>query len=734
VQAILLDRRSGQANSYEVPEPELRPGGILVRTAFSAISAGTERAGREEAGKSLISKALARPALVRQVFDFAWTEGIRAAYQQVQSRRDSLSPLGYSCAGVVIAAGQRVHELQPGDRVACGGVGYANHCEINFIPRNLAVRVPDSVPLDAASLTAIGAIALQGFRQSQAVLGETVAVIGAGLVGLLTMLLAKAAGCRVIAIDIDPERARRAEQLGANLALCSADNHTSVSAKEFGGYGADVAIVTAATPSTAPVDLAANIVRDRGRIVVVGAVGMGVSRQTMYIKELSLTLSRSYGPGRYDLQYEEEGIDYPIGYVRWTEKRNMEAFLGLLASGAINVAPLIERRCPVERGEKAYDELNGKGVYTVLLEYPAAALEKPLPASDTSRQVGRSPLAGALKVGCIGAGAFARNVIFPALCKTRGVALRSVATASGVGSESVRRVFCFAEAVTPAEAIQDAETDAVFVISRHHSHAQYVVAGLSNHKPVFVEKPLAINREQLDEIRCTYEAEREKGHAPFLMVGFNRRFAPFTEKLQEFFSHRQEPMMVHVRVNAGYIPRDHWVQGSSEGGRIVGELCHFVDWARAIIGSSIVNVTASALPDGTRYNRDNVVATLSFRDGSIANILYLANGDNSIPKEYFEVFAGGRVGCIHDFCSLELTRDGKTQRTKGRRDKGHNREVQLTVEAMRRRGSSPIPFEEIAEVSEASIAILEAIATGQSSPLRIADSTTLLFKPDLQRT
>ncbi len=374
MRAILENVRSGEVTGHEVPQPELRPGGILVRTAFSAISAGTELAHREQVEKSLLGKAMARPDLVRQVMDFARTAGVKAAYQKVQSRLDTLAPLGYSCSGIVIAAGQGVPEFQPGDRVACAGAGYASHCEVNFIPKNLAVRVPEAVSLEAASLSAIGAIALQGFRQSQAVLGEVVAVVGAGLVGVLTMQLAKAAGCRVIAIDRDSQSVERARQYGADLALRSTDRDTASRVKEFARYGMDVAIITAATPSAEPVELAAHISRDRGRIVVVGTVDLGVSRKAMYMKELSLVLSRSYGPGRYDSQYEEEGLDYPVGYVRWTEKRNMEAFLDLLASGAVNVAPFLERRCQVEQGSAAYEELKDGAAYTVLLEYPSRGL------------------------------------------------------------------------------------------------------------------------------------------------------------------------------------------------------------------------------------------------------------------------------------------------------------------------------------------------------------------------
>jgi predicted dehydrogenase/threonine dehydrogenase-like Zn-dependent dehydrogenase len=731
MRAILEDVRSGEVTSHEVPQPELRPGGILVRTAFSAISAGTELAHREQVEKSLLGKALARPDLVRQVVDFARTAGVKAAYQKVQSRLDMLAPLGYSCSGVVIAAGPGAPEFQPGDRVACAGAGYASHCEVNFIPRNLAVRIPDAVSLEAASLSAIGAIALQGFRQSQAVLGEVVAVIGAGLVGVLTIQLAKAAGCRVVAIDRDIQRVERARQFGADLALSAADRDTPARVQEFARYGADVVIIAAASPSAEPIELAASISRDRGRIVVVGTVDLGVSRKAMYMKELSLVLSRSYGPGRYDSDYEEDGRDYPVGYVRWTEKRNMEAFLDLLASGAIQVSPFLERRCPVEQGSAAYEELKSTSGYTVLLEYPSRALiSMPAASGASSRSpLHRSaPLAGKLRLSCIGAGSFARSVIFPALRK-RGVILHSVATASGVASESARRLFGFARAVATAELLQDQDTDAIFVLSRDDSHARYAVAAIANRKPVLVEKPLAINREQLEEIRCAYQAEEKKSRAPFLMVGYNRRFAPFTEKLKQFFAGRQEPMVVQIRVNAGYIPHDHWVQQkSSAGGRILGEFCHFVDWARYVVDRGMVSVTAHALPDGARYNRDNVVATLTFQDGSLASFSYLANGDRSVPKEQFEVFCEGKVGRIDDFRVLELARDGKTRRTRARRDKGHEREIALTLEAIRQGGCSPIPFQELMDVSAATLAIEEAIGAGRAVSLRPAQG------PDAQGT
>ena len=515
----------------------------------------------------------------------------------------------------------------------------------------------------------------------------------------------------------------------ARISLSSADRNTPLRVREFARHGVDAAIITAASPSAEPVELAAEISRERGRIVVVGTVDLGVFRKPMYMKELSLVLSRSYGPGRYDPQYEEDGVDYPVGYVRWTEKRNMEAFLALLASGAVNVTPLIAKRCPVEQGGEAYQELKETGAYTVLLEYPSRTLlpmPEPVNKDDEKSSRAAQPRASraaTLRVGCIGAGGFARDTIFPALRRNRAVVLHSVATASGVASESARRLFHFDRAVPPAELIQDKDTDAVFVLSRHDSHAQYVIAALSNQKQVFVEKPLAITREQLEEVRSAYQEEEVKNHNPFLVVGFNRRFAPFTQKLKQFFTGRQESMIVNIRVNAGYIPSDHWVQ-RSEGGRVVGELCHVIDWARCVVGVCVTSVTGHALPDGSRYSRDNIVATLAFQDGSIANLVYVANGDRSIAKEQFEVFCEGKVGRIEDFRVLQLAGAGKTKRFKARRDKGHAREIELTLEAMRSGVPSPIPFAELIEVFEATIAVQEAIAGGRSISLGITDSRT----------
>lgn len=716
MKAVVENLRSGEVEVVEVPQPELRPNGILVRTAFSAVSTGTERAKIETGQRSLLGKALARPDLVRQVVAIAREQGPFAAYQKVQARLQSLSALGYSGAGNVMAVGKEVSGFEVGNRVACAGVGYANHAEVIFVPQNLAVRVPDGVPLDAASLTTVGAIALHGFRQSRARIGENVAIVGAGLVGLLTLQIARAAGCRTLVVDVDPQRAEMARKMGCDEALVSdAASSDCASARPFEGTF-DVAIITAASPSNGPVELAGKLLRDRGQIVVVGDVSLDLSRRLAYEKELGLVLSRSYGPGRYDPLYEEQGIDYPAGYVRWTENRNMQAFLAVLENSAINVSPLIATRFPVERAVEAYQLIRDRKTYTAILSYPA--VESPQDSS-TPRNIENASVAvpqrniraksGLLRVSCIGAGAFARDVILPFLRGEKGIRLEEVASASGMTAESARRNFGFDKAQGVDQILDEGAPDLLLILTRHDTHAGYALRALRRGVPVFVEKPLATHRRELQDLKQAYlDASSEVGR-PFLMVDFNRRFAPHTERIGEFFSNRKEPMLVHIRVNAGYLPPVHWTH--EHGGRVIGELCHFVDWARAVIGSPIQSVRASALPDGTRYRHDNVAAMLSFEDGSLANILYLADGDRAVPKECFEVFSAGRVAQLEDFRILSLSSGGKTTRLKSLRDKGHKRLLHATINALRAGDDAPIPFSQLVEVTEATFAILASIQT-----------------------
>lgn len=698
--AILASRRTGEIELFDVPEPQLNPQGILVRTHFSAISAGTERASMELSSKSLVSKAMARPDLVRQVVDYARQNGVRAAYQKVASKLDTLTTMGYSCAGEVIAVGSEAGEFRIGDRVACGGVGFASHCEVNYVPRNLAVKIPDNVETDAAALTTIGAIAIQGLRQANIAFGETVAIIGAGLLGALAIQIARSAGCRIVAIDLSPERVEQAQRLGAHLGLLATDPDIEAKVLAFSRYGIDAAVLTASSSSAEPVELAAKLMRDRGRIVVVGAIGMGVSRDKMYTKELSMALSRSYGPGRYDATYEEEGRDYPVGYVRWTEGRNMESFLDLASSGQLDLAPLLSQRYSVRDAAKAYANLSS-GIYTALIEYPgkeSKIAKAPVPATAKRK--------GEVRIGCIGAGSFATGVMFPALKAAKGARFEAVATASGVAAVSAQKAFPFQRTETPAELLSDPNVDAAFIFSRHDSHAAFVTQALHAGKLVFVEKPLATTVKALSEIEATVAAQQAAGQAPFVMAGFNRRFAPFTEKIREFFAARSEALMINIRINAGYLPLDHWTH--RDGGRIVGELCHFVDWARAVVGQPITEVSARMLPNGSRYCDDNVNAMLSFADGSIATVQYLANGDKSVAKEWYEVFCGGSIARLDNFTKLELVRRGRTEVHKGASDKGHSREINLTVRAMCDGTQAPIPFSELVEVSRATFLVLEA--------------------------
>lgn len=717
--ALLTDRSSGEVATYEIPEPELRRGGVLVRTRYSAISAGTERATLELSSKSLFAKAKARPDLVKQVIELARQNGLKAAYDKVHAKLDTLTTMGYSCSGEVISVGDDVHEFRPGDRVACGGGAYANHAEINYVPRNLVVHIPPQVSSLAASLTTIGAIALQGLRQAEVRIGETVAVIGAGLVGVLTIQIARAAGCRVVAIDLSDRRVEAAAEFGAHLALTAESPMLTSSIREFSRYGADAAILTAATHSAEPVELAARIVRDRGRIVVVGDVGLGVSRANMYAKELSLALSRSYGPGRYDPQYEDGGIDYPIGFVRWTERRNMEAFLDLLATGQVDVTRLLEHRYGIAEGAKAYAELNS-GAYTSILDYHSAREETT--RTEKSVPAVRSISHDELQIGCIGAGSFASAVIFPGLQAIKGVRLQSVGTSSGASAVSAQRAFKFASVKPPSELFESSDIDALFILTRHDTHADLVAKALDCGKPVFVEKPLAVDFHQLTQLQEMYAAQSCR--TPFVMVGFNRRFAPYTEKIRKFFAARREPMLVHARINAGYVPGDHWIHGS--GGRIVGELCHFVDWARAVIGSPITTVAATGLPDGAVYSADNVSVTLTFADGSVANLLYLANGDRSVGKEFFEVFCQGGTARLHDFRTLDLARGGKVEKFKSVQDKGHRTELELTVAAIRSGHPSPIPFEQLCEVTETTLLVQRAIAT--RAVMRLGDASNIIAR------
>jgi predicted dehydrogenase/threonine dehydrogenase-like Zn-dependent dehydrogenase len=726
---IIQSYRTGELRLTDVPVPLPGPGYVLVQTAFSAVSLGTEGKKVTTARQSLVGKARSRPDLVRQVMRSAQREGIGSTYRKVMSRLDEPVSLGYSAAGIVVATGPGVETFQIGQRVACAGEGAA-HAELLVVPVNLCAKVPDSVQLDHAAMATIGAIALQGVRQSAVTLGETVAVIGLGLVGLLTVQLLKANGCRVIGIDVDPAKVALAHALGADHALerGSADLKASVAAFSRGA-GADAVILTAATTSNDPIELAVAIARDRGRLVVVGGIPMNIPRDAAYHKELEIKLSRSYGPGRYDPTYEEKGHDYPLSYVRWTEQRNMEAFLDLLASRHVDLAPLITHRFPFEQAEEAYALLTGERPREappagVIFEYDTAknhlaSTSQLVPRAGAARAPGKL-LGDVLGVGFIGAGSFARKFLIPPLVKQPGIQLLGVATATGMSGQGAAQKFGFHSSTGDYAAIlNDPDIHTVFIATRHNLHSQVAAEALRAGKTVFVEKPLALTRDQLRQVVAAYESQAQQGAAQ-LMVGFNRRFAPHVQELRRWFQDRIEPMAVQYRINAGFIEPSHWAQDPEEGGgRILGEVCHFIDLICFLVGAPLMMIYAQALDNGGRYRNDNVSITLRFADSSIGTILYLANGDAALPKERCEVFCQGASAVLDDFCRLELYRNGHRQARKAAQDKGHQAEVQAFIEAVRAGSELPISFAECVSSTLATLRVLESLQQG--APLALGE-------------
>ena len=716
---LLQNIKNGETVIVEVPIPQVQPGMALVRTQASLVSAGTERMLVEFGEKSLLGKALARPDLVRQVVDKARREGVISTVESAFNRLDQPMPLGYSSAGLIELVGDGLQGFKAGDRVACAGGGYAVHAEYALVPCNLLALLPDQVDFESAAFTTLGTIALHGFRLSGAQLGESVGVVGLGLLGLLSVGIARAAGCKVFGVDLDEQRVKLALELGATAALRP---QAVEAAQAFShGLGLDHILICADTPTNDPVELAGEIARDRGHVVAIGAVGLTIPRKIYYQKELSFINSRSYGPGRYDPAYEEAGQDYPIGYVRWTEGRNLEAFVDLLAKGLVDVRPLITHRFPIENAAEAYDLITGKTgqpFLGVLLTYPQLASKKvKLQATFEPVKKDSLPITGAntIRLGVLGAGNFANAVMLPALKKIPSIELISITSGSGNHAEFSAKKFGFkSTAASENEILQDPEVNTISILTRHHLHAEQVMRALQAGKHVFCEKPLATTPEQLSRIKDQLQSSE---NAPLLMVGFNRRFAPLSQKLYEFINPRQEPLATTYRINAGSIPLNHWVQDPLQGGgRIIGEACHFVDFLTYLVGALPTTVTAYSLPDDNRYRQDNVVMTFTFPDGSIGTVIYLANGDKAFGKERVEVFVGGKVAVLDDFRSLELVAQGHRQviHSRLRQDKGHRAEWEAFSRAILAGGPAPVPYEQIFGVHEATFAVIEAIHSKQS--------------------
>ena len=733
---------SKKVEIISVPSPRCGADQLVIQTAVSLISAGTERASRQFAESSLIEKARSRPDLAVQIVKRAINEGIGGTAKAVRTRLSQPEGLGYSLSGTVVEVPPKHRsDFAPGDLVACAGAGHAVHAEVVAVPRNLIVKIPPGVDLESAAFAAIGAIALQGLRQADIQLGEFVAVIGLGLVGQLAASLANTAGCKVIGIDLSPERVAVAQEMGANLAVLR-DSATGAIQSMTDGRGVDAVLICADTTTNDPLQLAGLVARSRGKVVVVGSVDMTVPRDVYYRKELDLRLSRSLGPGRYDDLYEERGVDYPYEYVRWTENRNMQAFIALLSSRRIDVKPLITHRFSLEDAVAAYELITGKqkeSCLGVLLTYQDAdssasfqgqptcrqALECKAEIAPRTKPLPKHSKTPRIRIGLLGAGSFARSTLLPALQKNNQVELITVVSATGLSARQVADRFGFRYAATQEEEIwTDPEIDAVIIATRHHLHARQVIAALSAHKHVFVEKPLCLTLKELDAIQAAYQAaqkEAELGqhdtNPPILMVGYNRRFAPLTERLKIFFAATSEPKYVLYRVNAGYIPQTHWVQDLAQGGgRIIGEVCHFADMVYYLVGSvRPVSIYTVGLPNFGRYVDDNVTTAITFADGSIGTVSYLANGSTAIGKERIEVYSQGRTAILDDFRSLKLAHDDHSEdiRQKGRHTKGHVGELDAFFGTLRRAESPPMSFDEILVSTRLTFAIIESLRRGE---------------------
>ena len=703
---IIQDVRSGATTVKEIPGPLVFPGHVLIAEVASAISAGTERYVVDLARKSLLGKALERPADVKRVLQKMRQEGVRTTLTQVSAKLNEPMPLGYSAAGIVLECGAGVEEFKPGDRVAAA----APHVAVASIGRNLCARMPDNVTFEQAAYTSIASIGLQGVRLTRTALGESVLVIGLGLIGQICVCLLKAQGCRVFGTDPDPAKLEIARTLGADGVACGSSLRA---VKDFtGGLGVDSVVITAATESNEPIEFAAEVCRTKGRIVLIGVVGLDIPRPQFFKKELEFTVSSSLGPGRSDPLYEEKGIDYPAGYVRWTAQRNMQAVLELMSQGKLPVEKLTTHRFPIDRAPEAYDLITNRreSFLGIVVVYG----EPKLP-HRTIRLAGekKRSIEGKLGVSLIGAGNFARLIMLPILSKIDGIAWRGICGAKGISAESTGQRNGFEFATTDMdEILKDTGTSAIFIATRHDLHADFVIAALRAGKHVFVEKPLCISENDLDRISACVE---ELGNGcSILTVGFNRRFAPATHRLKSFFS-GIAPLSIDYRFAPPFIPADHWTQDIEVGGgRIVGEGCHAIDTCVAIAGSPPEKVYAESVAKtgGVETTDDRVFITIRHRNGSISNISYQAGGDPAFPPERIEVFGGRSTAVIDDWDRVELWTDSRCRRSSGHKDKGHNAEFKAFLQACREGGPPPISWDDLYGVTWASLKAVRSLREG----------------------
>lgn len=704
--------RRGRAEVAEVPAPLIEKGHVLVEVAYSLISAGTEMSGVEGSGKSMVQRALQQPDKVLQVVDHLRKQGLQRTVARVRGQLDAGHATGYSCAGTVIQVGEGVTDLHVGDRVACAGAAIANHAEIVLAPRNLIVKVPDACPLKAAASVTLGAIAMQGVRRAEPRLGEIVAVIGLGLLGQLTVQLLKAAGCYVIGFDLDPRRVELARQLGADHTFLTADiDPLNEVRHRTGNHGVDAVIITAASQSDALVQQAMQMARRKGRVVVVGAVGLALKRSPFYEKELDFLISCSYGPGRYDAHYEEEGVDYPYAYVRWTENRNMAEYLQLVATGKIQLEAILEREYVVTEATQAYQSLQAEGPKPlgVILRYPVTDIAGQQVKLNTKVQLSQKTVKGKVRVALIGAGGFARGMHLPNMQRLSNLYhLRAVVSSTGSNTKNMGVQYGADYVSTNLDdVLADPEVDAVVIATRHHLHARQTIAAARAGKAIFLEKPMALNPTELAEVAAVL-AETS---VPF-MVGFNRRFAPAVQRARELIGNRTNPLMMAYRVNAGYLPPDHWTLGPEGGGRIIGEACHMFDLFQALVGGAqVTDVCALAAQPATAHlsSADNVATTLRYSDGSVATLLYTALGAVDYPKEELEIYSDGKVLVLDDFKALRVYGAKAAGWQSAVMDKGHLAELESFARYVQGQQATPIALADLIETTKISF-----IAAGRS--------------------
>ncbi len=716
---LVQNMRNGITDIIEVPIPNVRPGTALVKTVVSLVSSGTERMIAEFAEKNLLEKARSRPDLVKQVVEKSRRDGIIQTAETVLNRLDQSLYLGYSSAGTILELGEDMADFRIGDRVSCAGSGHAVHAEYAVIPKNLLTKIPDSVDFESAAFTTVGAIALHGFRLAEPQIGDRVAVIGLGLLGMLSVQIARVAGCKVFGIDLDPERVDMCKNIG--IEASTRGDSPSVGLAYTNGNGFDIILICADSRSNDPIELAGNLARSRARIIAVGAVGLEIPRKLYYEKELTLLVSRSYGPGRYDQNYEEKGIDYPPGYVRWTEGRNFSAFLDLIADQKITLHPLITHRYPIQNGAEAYQLIKNKSdsnYLGVILTYDSNDQ-----GSQSNRRVrlnhkkSLSVSTSKLRIGVLGAGNYANAVFLPAIKNDPHTELVAIASANGLSARQTGSKFKFQYAASDENEIyKDPDIDAVVILTRHNMHSTQVVNALGNGKHVFCEKPIVISEQELDEVSSVYQDSESRQ----LTVGYNRRFSPFISTIKNKFLNRSEPIFINYRINAGYLPKDHWLHDPLQGGgRLVGEVCHFIDLCVFLVGLVPVSTTASAMADSNKYYQDNLAITLEFGDGSIAVIEYVANGSKIQSKEQIEIFYCGKSSIIDDFRSLILFEDNKKSENRSylRQEKGHKEIWSSFVNGILESKDPIIPYDQIWGVSKSTFRILETLRTRQRTSI-----------------